>query len=75
MECSITANVKTLGKEAEFEAQNFSLAQKPIGSTNVEFSTKTAFLPSVCYRLFFCQRFILVRFQRQNEWGSTPLVD
>ena len=26
-----------------------SLSQKPIGSTNVEFSTKTAFLPNVCY--------------------------
>ncbi len=42
-------NVKTLGEEAELEAQTFSLAQTPIGSTNVEFSTNPAFLPNVCY--------------------------
>ena len=41
--------VKTLGEEAELEAQTFSLAQTPIGSTNVEFSTNPAFLPNVCY--------------------------
>ena len=46
---TITSNVKTLGEEADLEAQTFSLSQKPIGSTNVEFSTKTAFLPNVCY--------------------------
>ncbi len=71
----VAYNVTTLGEEADLEAQSFSLAQKPIGSTNVQFSTKPAFLPNVCYRLFFCQWFILVRFQRQNEWASTPLVD
>lgn len=49
----MAGNVPTLGEEAELEAQTFSLAQKPIGSTNVQFSTKTAFLPNVCYMLFF----------------------
>jgi hypothetical protein len=39
----MAANVKTLGEEADFEAQTFSLAQMPIESTNVEFSTKPAF--------------------------------
>jgi len=46
-------NVPSLGEEAELEAQTFSLAQKPIESTNVQFSTKTAFLPNVCYVRFF----------------------
>jgi hypothetical protein len=32
---SIAGNVPTLGEEADLEAQTFSLAQKPIGSTNV----------------------------------------
>ena len=41
-------NVPTLGEEADLEAQTFSLAQMSIGSRNVKFSTKTAFLPSVC---------------------------
>ena len=45
----ISHNVKTLGEEADLEAQTFSLAQMPIGSTNVEFSTEPAFLPNVCY--------------------------
>lgn len=45
----MACNVKTLGEEADFEAQTFSLAQMPIESTNVQFSTKTAFLPNVCY--------------------------
>jgi hypothetical protein len=45
-------NVPTLGEEADLEARNFSLVQKPIESTNVQISTKTAFLPNVCYRLF-----------------------
>jgi len=44
----LTVIVKTLGEEAELEAQTFSLAQTPIGSTNVEFSTNPAFLPNVC---------------------------
>jgi hypothetical protein len=44
------SNVKTLGEEADLEAQTFSLSQTPIESTNVNFSTKPAFLPSVCYR-------------------------
>ena len=46
-------NVPTLGEEADLEAQTFSLAKKPIGSTNVQFSTKTAFLPNVCYNQCF----------------------
>jgi len=41
-------NVKTLGEEAELKAQTFGLVQMPIGRTNVQFSTKTAFLPNVC---------------------------
>ena len=45
---TMTANVRVLGEEADLEAQTFSLAQKPIESTNVQFSTKTAFLPNVC---------------------------
>jgi len=43
----------TLGEEADLEAQTFSLAQMPIGSTNVQFSTKPAFLPNVCYAFGF----------------------
>jgi hypothetical protein len=54
----ITPNVKTLGEEAELEAQTFSLAQTPIGSTNVEFSTNPAFLPNVCYVPFFIHELI-----------------
>ena len=46
---SITPNVPTLGEEADLEALTFTLVQMPIGSTNVQFSTKTAFLPNVCY--------------------------
>ncbi len=52
-EPQLAYNVKTLGEEAELEAQTFSLAQTPIGSTNVEFSTNPAFLPNVCYTLPF----------------------
>jgi hypothetical protein len=44
----LAGNVKTLGEEADLEAQSFSLAQTPIESTNVQFSTKPAFLPNVC---------------------------
>ena len=44
----VAYNVKTLGEEAELKAQIFSLEQKQIESTNVQFSTKTAFLPNVC---------------------------
>jgi len=44
----ISYNGFTLGEEAELKAQTFSLAQTPIGSTNVQFSTKPAFLPNVC---------------------------
>lgn len=36
-------NVKTLGEEADLEAQPFILAPTPTGSTNVQFSTKTRF--------------------------------
>ena len=46
----IEYNVPTLGEEADLKAQTFSSAQKPIGSTNVRFSTKPAFLPNVCYK-------------------------
>ena len=45
---AISANVKTFGEEADLEVQTFSLEQMPIESTNVQFSTKTAFLPNVC---------------------------
>ena len=44
----IAGNVPTLGEEADLEANTFSLAQTPIGNTNVQFSTKPAFLPNVC---------------------------
>jgi hypothetical protein len=37
----VTHNVPTLGEEADLKAQTFSLAQMPIESTNVQFSTKT----------------------------------
>ena len=46
---NIAFNVKTLGEEADLKAQTFSFAQTPKESTNVQFSTKPAFLPSVCY--------------------------
>jgi hypothetical protein len=46
-------NVPTLGEEAELEVQTCSLAQKPIRSMNVQFSTKPAFLPNVCYNQCF----------------------
>ena len=45
----IATNAPTLGEEADLKAQTFSLAQMPIESTNVELSTKPAFLPNVCY--------------------------
>jgi len=45
---SIGANVIGLGEEADLKVQTFSLVQKPIESTNVQFSTKPAFLPNVC---------------------------
>ena len=48
---TITHNGKTLGEEADLEALTFSLAQMKIGSTNVQFSTKPAFLPNTCYVL------------------------
>ena len=44
----IAGNVPTLGEEADLKAHTFSLAQMPIESTNVQISTKPAFLPSVC---------------------------
>ena len=49
---AISGNGKTLGEEADLEALTFSLAQMKIGSTNVQFSTKPAFLPNVCYTRF-----------------------
>lgn len=54
---ALAHNGPAFGEEADLEAQTFSLVQKPIGSTNVQFSTKPAFLPSVCYALvaFFKQ--------------------
>ena len=45
---ALAGNVPTLGEEADLKAQTFSLAQKPIESTNVQFSTEPAFLPNVC---------------------------
>ena len=50
---SISHNVRVLGEEADLEVQTFSLAQTPIGSTSVQFSTKPAFLPNVCYNQCF----------------------
>ncbi len=44
----IKHNASTLGEEADLEAQTFNLPQMPIGSTNVQFSTKPAFLPNEC---------------------------
>jgi len=44
----MTANVKTLGEEADLEAQAFSLSKTPIESTNFQLNTKSAFLPNVC---------------------------
>jgi hypothetical protein len=50
---AISANVLTLGEEADLKAQTFDLAQMLIESKNVEFSTKPAFLPNVCYAQVF----------------------
>ncbi len=49
---AIEHNVFGLGEEADLKAQTFSLALMPIESTNVQFSTKPAFLPNVCYMPF-----------------------
>jgi hypothetical protein len=49
----ISANGFTLGEEADLKAHTFSLAQMSIESTNVQFITKPAFLPNVCYVPFF----------------------
>jgi len=57
MSFRVAANVKTLGEEADLEAQTFSLVQTSIESTNVQFSTKPAFLPNVCYMRFFIHNF------------------
>lgn len=46
---SLATNVPTVGEEADLKAHTFSLVQMPVESTNVEFSTKPAFLPNVCY--------------------------
>ena len=45
---NINVNVPTLGEEADLKAKTFSLAPTPKGIANVQFSTKTAFLPNVC---------------------------
>ena len=45
----MTANGIGLGEEADLKAKTFSLAPTPKGIANVQFSTKTAFLPNVCY--------------------------
>ena len=49
--------VTTLGEEADLEAQSFSLAQKPIGSTNVQITTIAPIAQNTCYALvaFFKQ--------------------
>jgi hypothetical protein len=52
---SISFNGFTLGEEADLKTITFSLAQTPIRSTNVQFSTKPAFLPNVCYMLCFLE--------------------
>lgn len=46
---NMAANVLVLGEEADLKAESFSLAQKPVKSTNVQLSTKPAFLPNACY--------------------------
>ena len=61
---AITANVKTLGEEADLEAQTFSLAPKQIESTNFQFSTKPAFLPNVCYNQCFLR---ITNFKKNNK--------
>ena len=43
---NINVNVPTLGEEADLKAKTFSLAPTPKGIANVQFSTKTAFLPN-----------------------------
>ena len=45
----LALNGRVLGEEADLKAESFSLALMPIESTNVEVSTKTAFLPNTCY--------------------------
>jgi hypothetical protein len=45
----LTYNVPTLGEEAELKAQTFNQVQMLIGITNVQYSTKPAFLPNTCY--------------------------
>mgnify|MGYP007067823064 CR=1 FL=1 len=71
----VAYNVPTLGEGGDYNHKCRCGEQMLNTAVNVERSTAPPLLPSVCYRLFFCQWFILVRFQRQNEWGSTPLVD
>jgi hypothetical protein len=53
MNVALSPNVKTLGEEADLEAQTFNLAQKPIESTNVEFSTKPLFCQTCVMRSAF----------------------
>ena len=48
LKARIDTNGETLGEEADLKVQTSSLAQKPIESTNVQYSTKPAFLPNVC---------------------------
>lgn len=53
MSAKITANVPTLGEEADLEAQTFYLAQTPIESMNVQFSTKPLFCQTCVNRCLF----------------------
>jgi hypothetical protein len=49
----ISYNVIGLGEEADLKVESFSLAQMPIESTNVQFSTKPLFCQTpVIHRLF-----------------------
>jgi hypothetical protein len=49
----ITANVWSLGEEADLEAQMFNLAQMFIRIPNVQFSTEPAILPNCCCARLF----------------------
>ena len=57
--CGKGSNGSVLAEEADLEAHIFSLAQKPIESTNVQFSTKAAFLPNVCYAFVLFHKSII----------------
>jgi hypothetical protein len=59
----IADSVPTLGEEADLEAQTFSLAQKLIESTNVQFSTN----PLFCQTCVMPSFFFTVNFKQLNN--------